>query len=466
MSHRDSDRDAIARRRRRALALALHAVVTCGAVRADDRADGLAALSEGRHSAAYSLLAPVYRAAPDDRRLAVSTFNAAMGVFRESIGAGRNEEARAAADFAASIDAGVVGRDAHGSALYCRAQAHVALGQTDPAIASLEEARSYSNNPLVYQALAGAHFRKQSWSQAAAYMRDYMDSGGKMTPNDYQLLAAALDRTGASDQALHWTRMAQADFPEETKLAEMRSKLSREVQTERGMQQTYNDHFQIKFQDVPEQEEMRSRIIVALRDARASVGRSFGTYLENTVQVVLYPSKVSYSAGGGAPQWSLAHYDGKLRIPVTAAAASTEALQRVARHEYTHFLLDQITMSNCPAWLNEGLAQIEEGADREGAAATVRRHAQRGPAALLDLARLEASFASVVPGAEQAELAYAEAYLATRYLLDTHGRSVVTDILDDLARRKPLGDSLRERTSADYETFQKQWLARASSGGR
>jgi len=62
-----------------------------------------------------------------------------------------------------------------------------------------------------------------------------------------------------------------------------------------------------------------------------------------------------------APSWSGAINDGKLRIPVSGVQSVTPELARVLKHELTHSFISQMSSNRCPTWLNEGIAQMEEG---------------------------------------------------------------------------------------------------------
>jgi len=55
------------------------------------------------------------------------------------------------------------------------------------------------------------------------------------------------------------------------------------------------------------------------------------------------------------------HHDGKLRIPVSGVQSVTPELARVLKHELTHSFISQMSSNRCPTWLNEGIAQMEEG---------------------------------------------------------------------------------------------------------
>jgi hypothetical protein len=193
------------------------------------------------------------------------------------------------------------------------------------------------------------------------------------------------------------------------------------------------------------------------------VFESFGFKSSRQIRVVIYPSGESYTNASGAPAWSGAVFDGNLRIPISPGnLADDRALLRVTTHELTHFVIGEITWATCPAWLNEGLAQLEEGADMKWAFTLLRSHwpGSRETPVYKRLPSLETSFAGL--DTDDANLAYAEAYFAARFLTEQFGRNMVLTILHDLGQRTPFPESLKSRTGLDYATFENRmlWWAR------
>ncbi len=88
--------------------------------------------------------------------------------------------------------------------------------------------------------------------------------------------------------------------------------------------------------------------------------RDLGYSPRNTIAVTLYTQQAFFDVTR-APSWSGAINDGKLRIPVSGMNSVTPDLARVLKHELTHSFVSQMSGNRCPTWLNEGIAQIEEG---------------------------------------------------------------------------------------------------------
>ena len=88
--------------------------------------------------------------------------------------------------------------------------------------------------------------------------------------------------------------------------------------------------------------------------------RDLGYSPRNTIAVTLYTQQAFLDVTR-APSWSGAINDGKLRIPISGVQSVTPELARVLKHELTHSFISQMSSNRCPTWLNEGIAQMEEG---------------------------------------------------------------------------------------------------------
>ena len=119
-----------------------------------------------------------------------------------------------------------------------------------------------------------------------------------------------------------------------------------------------------------------------------------------------------------APRWATGvFYRGEILVPLSESQTDDDELERTLRHEYLHAVSAQLTNSRCPAWLDEGLAQIfEHGPD-------LRLHPvlsgwmQRRP--LVPLNQLKSDFES--QNRNIAATAYAESYFAAETIVRRYG---------------------------------------------
>ena len=105
-----------------------------------------------------------------------------------------------------------------------------------------------------------------------------------------------------------------------------------------------------------------------------------------------------------------------------------------------------MSSNRCPTWLNEGIAQIEEG---KSAAAYGHPLAQMFAAGKeIPFNVLEGSFMSF--STPEATIAYAESLAATEYIRDAYGMSEIARILELLSQGSSTEAALRATVHSDY----------------
>ena len=147
-----------------------------------------------------------------------------------------------------------------------------------------------------------------------------------------------------------------------------------------------------------------------------------------------------------APSWSGALNDGKLRIPISGVSSVTSDLARVLKHELTHSFVAQMSSNHCPTWLNEGIAQMEEGKSSSVNGRQLEQLFASGNEIPFNM--LEGSFMSF--SAPEASVAYAESLAAAEYIRDAYGMSEIARILDRLSQGSSTEAALRATVHSDY----------------
>src|SRR5262249_34352500 len=115
-----------------------------------------------------------------------------------------------------------------------------------------------------------------------------------------------------------------------------------------------DDRFTVKF-DGPVQEVLATPATKVLGAAFWAIGKTLGTYPSAPINVTFY-TKQQFHDITGAPEWAAGSFDGQIRVPVAGAAQNLAEFDRILTHELAHAMLKQITATNVPAWLDEGLA--------------------------------------------------------------------------------------------------------------
>jgi hypothetical protein len=125
----------------------------------------------------------------------------------------------------------------------------------------------------------------------------------------------------------------------------------------------------------------------------------------------------------------------------------TPELARVLKHELTHSFISQMSGNRCPTWLNEGLAQLEEG---KSSASNGHQLAQLFAAGNeIPFNMLEGSFMNF--SEVEANVAYAESLAAVEYIRDCYGMSeMALACWNFLSQGSSTEAALRATVHADY----------------
>jgi len=223
------------------------------------------------------------------------------------------------------------------------------------------------------------------------------------------------------------------------------ARAERESKAESDFSQRESSHFNLHFEGKQTSESFRRDLLATLDSQYDDLVRDLGYSPHNTIAVTLYTEQVFFDVTQ-APSWSGAVNDGKLRIPVSGVTSVTLDLARVLKHELTHSFVNLMSGGRCPTWLNEGIAQAEEG---KSSASYGRQLAQLfGAGREIPYNGLEGGFMRF--SAPEAVVAYAESLVAVEYIRDTYGMSEIPRILERLAQGSSTEAALRATIHADY----------------
>jgi tetratricopeptide (TPR) repeat protein len=228
----------------------------------------------------------------------------------------------------------------------------------------------------------------------------------------------------------------------------------RESSAESDFSQRESSHFNLHFEGKDTSETFRRDLLATLDSEYDDLVRDLGYSPRNNIAVTLYTQRAFFDVTR-APSWSGAVNDGKLRIPVSGVASVTPELARVLKHELTHSFVSQMSSNRCPTWLNEGIAQMEEGKSSAPYGHPLAQLFAAGYEFPFNV--LEGSFMSF--SAPEATAAYAESLAATEYLRDTYGMTEITSILERLSQGSSTEAALRATVHSDYRQLRDE-LAR------
>ncbi len=263
----------------------------------------------------------------------------------------------------------------------------------------------------------------------------------------------ASDRTA---EAIRWWKKSLALRPDAT-VSQYLEKAERESKAESEFSQRESSHFNLHFEGKDTSENFRHDLLSQLDSDFDDLVRDLGYSPRNNIAVTLYTQRAFFDVTQ-APSWSGAINDGKLRIPVNGVASITPDLARVLKHELTHSFVAQMTGNRCPTWLNEGIAQMEEGKSTGSNGHTLAQMFSAG--AEIPYNMLEGSFMSF--SGNEARVAYAESLAAAEYIRDTYGMGEIQQILERLGQGSSTEAALRGTIHVDYRQLRDDmahWLA-------
>lgn len=208
---------------------------------------------------------------------------------------------------------------------------------------------------------------------------------------------------------------------------------------------------------------IRDSALTILNDTYDELSRKFGYAPKNRVTLRLLPPD-DFRKLTGAPAWTSAmFYRGEISVPLKdRGTLSSGDLKRALRHEYTHAVVAEISGFRCPAWLDEGIAQMIEGRPNPVLGPALRQWlADNEP---MPLYWLQDGFTTLdnklVPAA------YAQSMFATRVLLEGTGMPSLVKYLELLKNKTPEDEAFSEAFEISKERFEQKLAQRLSEWDR
>lgn len=337
-----------------------------------------------------------------------------------------------------------LGRDAYQAGRYAEAVEHY------------RRAVDASPDRALWLGLAIAHAGAGELARGQAVLEQAL----RAFPDDPELLYLLADfqeRQGRTREAVETLRRLLARESGHARGRTLLARLEREQGVEGGYWSQESPHFLVRYEGGGGIDVGRS-VVDTLERAYESLGRDFGVFPKERVQVGIYVTKTFAELGGIPPEFAehvLGFYDfQKLRLRLSASQAGSIGLERLVRHEYAHLLIHQAAKGNATRWLHEGLAQVAEprSAPRfvELDVALDRQH--------FTLGGLERLFRSNAAGE-----AYQLSHVVCEFLVDRRGMAGIRALLGHLGQGEPMAQALKEGVGVSVEDVETRLLA---AGGR
>lgn len=309
----------------------------------------------------------------------------------------------------------------------------------------------------------------------------YYESALRFQPDNSTLLiyyAATLMRTGHASEALSYAEHAARIAPDspdaiamlgfvqfasdhtpdairswkkslalrpDATVSQYLARAERESSAESDFSQRESSHFNLHFEGKDTSDSFRRDLLATLDSEYDDLVRDLGYSPHNNIAVTLYTQQAFFDVTR-APSWTGALNDGKLRIPISGVQSVTPELARILKHELTHSFVAQMSGNRCPTWLNEGIAQIEEGKSTSSSGHQLAHLFVTGNE--IPFNALEGSFMSLP--APEANVAYAESLAAAEYIRDAYGIGEISRILEILSHGGSAEAALRSTVHSDY----------------
>jgi tetratricopeptide (TPR) repeat protein len=259
----------------------------------------------------------------------------------------------------------------------------------------------------------------------------------------FSIYGYALYKNDKSREAIAALKKSLQLAPE-PQVKQLLDRLERESKTEADFRQQESSHFTLRYEGSQAPDALRQQILDLLEDDYRDLQNDLGASPKN-IFVSLYTDQAFFDVTQ-APAWSAALNDGKIRVPISGIKAVTPELARVLRHELTHSFVSQIAHNRAPQWLNEGIAEVEEGTTTRAFGSRLALLYSTGHQLPLNL--LEGSFESLSSG--EASVAYAESVATVEFVRTTYGMSDVARILKRIGEGQSVETALRSTIHVGY----------------
>jgi len=303
--------------------------------------------------------------------------------------------------------------------------------------------RFQPDNPAVLTYYAAVLVRTGSALDAISYARRATEIVPD-SPDAFATLGYAEYSAGRLQDAIQSWKKSLSYRPDAT-VSGLLAKAERDRAVESNYSERDSGHFVLRFEGNQSSDAFRDQLLSTLEAEYQDLARTFGSEPRSSIRVVLYTSQAFFDVTR-APSWMGALNDGQLRIPLRGVDSVTPQLARVLKHELTHSLIGALTAHRCPAWLDEGIAQMLE--PRLLGSRTARLAQLFQAERELPLNMLEHSFSSLTT--EEAALAYDESLYAAGYLYEHYGMPDVVRILQRIGSGDSPESSLRSVLHIDY----------------
>jgi len=331
-------------------------------------------------------------------------------------------------------------------------------GDLSPSLEYLESCKRVSSNPEIFEApIIDVLIRKANKFYEAMKFRETKNTLEEVLARDknnyYALykLGEILLRENNLRQALdYWKKIPQNKVS--YLLREKINLLEKDIEFQNGYKNIkWNDfNFYTPVSITEISYALRRKVDEVYRE----IGKDFNYYPDYEISIILYPvEKFNIISDKLYPTAGL--YDGRIRLP----SGDLDRLYHVLKHEYTHLIVNDLTLNRVPVWFNEGLAEYEAGVASWRKKKLRKKYLEEG---IIDINTLEHIFLES-DDIDRLHIAYIQSYAFIDYIIRRFGFYTILKILSDFKNgdkqeeifRYRLSSSIVELTS-EVEKFVKE----------
>jgi tetratricopeptide (TPR) repeat protein len=315
------------------------------------------------------------------------------------------------------------------------------------------EAIELEKDPSYFNGLATAQVKLNELEAAAETLERVKDDGSAAANLVvvYNSLGDKARQSGDIDGAVSYYEKALELDPSARQISLKLEGLQREKSAEEDFKKTEGSHFLVKYEG-GENAVAGYLIVLLLEEAYLKVGADLGYYPEDSMGAVLY-SKKQFQDITRTPSWVGAMFDGRIKLPVGGVTERTEVLEKVLFHEYTHAVVHRLSGGRAPVWLNEGMAQYEEGKRAASNKGTLKSIVVNNR---VSLRGLEGSFMGL--SSEEAEAAYLMSLSVTEYIINEFGPFALKRMLERMGGGLSIDKAISSSIFIPYDVLEESWL--------
>ena len=323
-------------------------------------------------------------------------------------------------------------------------------GDLPAARTALEEAFNLNKrDPAIASNLAVVHLRMGNYRAAEDLLKAAIDIDRNNQEAHYLLGATYYGQEKIALAIDEWTAgLRLGAHPE---MSRSLDKAQKEARVHDQLGELLSTHFILRYDQKVSDQRLGQQILTTLEGLYGQLSNELTSRPPATIAVILYPNQTYFDITRAA-SWTGAMFDGKIRVPTKGLSNVTPELRSTLRHELTHAFISALPQ-DCPAWFNEGVAQLQEGQS----AATYRKALaqMRQTDRLIPLKNLEESFTSLPEAV--AEIAYAEGLSATEFMASKFGKASIRNILELMAQNHNFENAFKTALKTSVAEFELAW---------